>query len=227
MLFRSYAYALKGILDRANIKDAKKSKITGSVLYFPIEYDIKGNISHVGEFKEKKFRLNFDAFKVIKEKPSFLYKEEKNTDPSIANAGKKKGGNTAKVKKGEVKSGEKDTKSKKGDGKLELRAETFTGKKYRISFEDIQTMFDYFEDKNDIDSADKKEFERLKKDIKKTIESGDIKEVPNLDFYLQSILTDSVLEKKIYNFSEELTNNIYDSIQSYYENEEYKEFCKS
>ena len=230
-----YAYALRGIASRAGV-DLKNKTITGSVLYFPIEYDTKGNISHVNEFKEKKFTLNFDAFKVIKEKPSFLNKEEKSTDPSIANAGKKKGGNAPKVRKGEVKTKEEDeekeskkTTSKKTSGKLSLKTRNAEGKKINVSLEDVLTMFEYFEDKNDIDAEDSKQFQKLKRDIKKTIESGNIKEVANLDSYLEAILSDQVIKEKDkpYTFSKELENSIYDSIQEYNENEEYKEFCKS
>ena len=123
-----YAYSLVGVgkLRPANIAG-------GSVLYIPVRYNNEGYIEKVSGMAEKKFTLNFNIKNLLKGEVSFEQKKTTtSSDPSIANAGKKKGSTKATTKsktpKGieiepkEGKKGEKYVKDAVGKGATTLDA---------------------------------------------------------------------------------------------------------
>lgn len=102
-----YAYSLVGL------GDLKPANITGSVLFIPIRYNTEGYIEKVSNMAEKKFTLNFNVKELLKGNVSFEQKKVNTTsDPSINNAGKKKGSTKATTKSKAPKGKEVDTEEK-------------------------------------------------------------------------------------------------------------------
>lgn len=88
-----YAYSLVGL------GDLKPANITGSVLFIPVRYNTEGYIEKVSNMAEKKFTLNFNVKELLKGNVSFEQKKVNTTsDPSINNAGNKRGSTKATTK---------------------------------------------------------------------------------------------------------------------------------